>query len=186
MKNRPIIILLLCLVCGNALMAQKSIPKNYQKKYTKYLMPSFVDDQYVDFRQISNIDWMEFQFWLEHVFGADSKEYTASIPDKEVLRQQLPEKIAEVYADSPFYKDYPVLGVSREQAVAYCKWRTDRVAEKMLVDMRFIQYDPNQTRDNYFTLDNYKAVEGLQFLRFSLPTTQCETRYGFRCTSVWR
>ena len=185
MKNRSLIIILLCLVCGNALMAQKRVPNNYQKKYTKYLAPSFVDEQYVDYRQISNIDWMEFQFWLEHVFGADSKEYKASIPDKKVLRQQLPEKIAEVYANSPFYKEYPVLGVSREQAIAYCKWRTDRVAEKMLVDLKFIQYNPNQTRDDYFTLDNYKAVEGLQFLRFSLPTTQYETRYGFRCVSVW-
>jgi len=186
MKKTLFTLLMATLCCVATVSAQKNVPKNYQKKYTKYLMPSFVDDQYVDYRQISNIDWMEFQFWLEHVFGADSKEYKASVPDKEVLRQQLPEKIAEVYSNSPFYKDYPVLGVSREQAVAYCKWRTDRVAEKMLEDMRFIQYDPNQTRDNYFTLDNYKAVEGLQFLRFSLPTDQHETRYGFRCTAVWR
>lgn len=185
MKKTLFTLLMATLCCVATVSAQKSVPKNYQKKYTKYMRP-WMDGQYIDQEQIKNIDWLEYQFWLEHVFGADSKEYKASMPDKEVIRQQLPEQIAEGYINNAFYVDLPVLGISKEQAMAYCKWRTDRVAELMLENMKFIQYNPNQTRDDYFTLDNYKAVEGLQFLRFSLPTEQHETRYGFRCTAVWR
>ena len=185
MKKTLFTLLMATLCCVATVSAQKNVPNNYQKKYTKHLLP-WIESQYIDQTQISNIDWMEYQYWLEHVFGVDSKEFKASVPDMKVLRQQLPKQIAEVYANSPYYKNDPVLGISREQAIAYCEWRTDRVAEQMLVDMKFIQYSPNQTRNDYFTLDNYKAVEGLQFLRFSLPTDQHETRYGFRCTAVWR
>ncbi len=52
-------------------------------------------------------------------------------------------------------------------------------------DMKRIKYNPNQTKDNYFRLENYKDDDGLQFQRFSLPTKKNETRYGFRFVSVW-
>lgn len=51
--------------------------------------------------------------------------------------------------------------------------------------MKRIKYNPNQTKDNYFRLENYKDDDGLQFQRFSLPTKKNETRYGFRFVSVW-
>ena len=33
------------------------------------------------------------------------------------------------YYSHPAYNNYPVVGISYEQAVAYCKWRTDRVKQ---------------------------------------------------------
>jgi hypothetical protein len=184
--KRTITLLLAAMVCCLcSVSAQKSAPKNYQKKYQLKGQTQWTDNQHIDKEQIRNLDWREYQYWLEHVFGADSKEYKASIPDRKVINQQLPEKIAEVYLQSVAYALYPVLGISNEQAEAYCKWRTDRVAEQMLVSMKRIEYNPNQTKDNYFRLENYKADDGLQFQRFSLPTKKNETRYGFRCVSVW-
>ena len=52
--------------------------------------------------------------------------------------------------------------------------------------MKLLKYNPNQTKDDYFSLDKYQAPEGMQFQRFSLPTAISETRYGFRCVAAWK
>ena len=185
MKKNITLLMAAMMCCLCSISAQKSVPKNYQKKFQLKGQDQWIDNQYIDKEQICNRDWREYQYWLKHVFGADSKEYKASQPDAKVLRQQLPEKIAEYYFESVTYALYPVLGISNVQAEAYCKWRTDRVAEQMLVSMKRIEYNPNQTKDDYFRLENYTDNDGLQFLRFSLPTKKNETRYGFRCVSAW-
>ena len=41
------------------------------------------------------------------------------------------EPYVQYYYRHPAYKEYPVVGVSYEQAVAYCKWRTERVKTQL-------------------------------------------------------
>jgi hypothetical protein len=77
------------------------------------------------------------------------------------------------------------LGVSPEQAEAYCRWRSDRVAESMLVQQLRVRTFKFTTSSNIFTLDNYIAPEGVPFLRFFVPADM-NTRYGFYCFAVWR
>lgn len=186
MKKTVFLLTTVLLFCVSVIFAQNNVPKNYQKKYTLSNMEQWTEGQYIDKEQIKNIDWMEYLYWLEKVFGKESPEYKAAIPDRRFLFQQLPEMMAKNYAESPAHRQQPVLGVSIEQAVAYCRWRTDRVAEQMLVKMKLLKYNPNQTRNDYFSLDKYQAPEGMQFQRFSLPTPISETRYGFRCTAAWK
>lgn len=186
MKKTVFLLTTALLFCVSVIFAQNNVPKNYQKKYTLSNMEQWTEGQYIDKEQIKNIDWLEYQYWLEKVFGKESPEYKDAIPERRVLFQQLPEMMAKNYAESPAYRQQPVLGVSIEQAVAYCRWRTDRVAEQMLVKMKLLKYNPNQTRDDYFSLDKYQAPEGMQFQRFSMPTPISETRYGFRCTAAWK
>ena len=186
MKKTVFLLTTVLLFCVSVIFAQNNVPKNYQKKYTLSNMEQWTEGQYIDKEQIKNIDWLEYQYWLEKVFGKESPEYKAAIPDRRVLFQQLPETMARNYAEAPAYRQQPVLGVSIEQAVAYCRWRTDRVAEQMLVKMKLLKYNPNQTRNDCFSLDKYQAPEGMQFQRFSLPTPISETRYGFRCTAAWK
>jgi gliding motility-associated lipoprotein GldJ len=59
------------------------------------------------------------------------------------------------YFRHPAYSDYPVVGVTWEQAEAYCTWRTDRVNEQILVDRGILKHDPAQTGKNVFTTDTY-------------------------------
>jgi hypothetical protein len=61
------------------------------------------------------------------------------------------------YFRHPAYSDYPVVGVSWEQAEAYCAWRTDRVNEQILVKKGILTHDNTQNGQNIFTTDAYLA-----------------------------
>lgn len=186
MKIRiPIFCLLL--LTGLSLSAQHLTLKNYQRILPGEVnLVSVSDSVFYDKNAITNLDWSEYQFWLKKTFGEDSPEYAASKPDTSIVRQQISFTAPMAYLSSPAYRRHPVLGVSPEQARAYCQWRTDRVAEFILVTMKFQEWDTAQTRDSYFTLEKYENNTPLHFLIFSLPTETTETRYGFRCVSKWQ
>ena len=55
------------------------------------------------------------------------QEYNLALPDTTVWRQKLTyqEPYVKYYFQHPAYTDYPVVGVSKKQALNYCKWLTD-------------------------------------------------------------
>jgi len=88
-------------------------------------VPSF----YLDQTEVSNIDYLEYLYWLERVFGEDYPEVVRNArPDTLVWRERLAfnEPLVENYLRHPSYQDYPVVGVNWIQANDYCLWRTDR------------------------------------------------------------
>lgn len=87
------------------------------------------DTLFADETEISNFSWQEFEYWTKAIYGANSKEHLAVLPDTLVWREKLAynEPYVQYYYRHPAYKDYPVVGISYEQAVAFCKWRTERV-----------------------------------------------------------
>lgn len=89
---------------------------------------------YMDETEISNLDYLEYLYWLERVFvPADLKVvYDNALPDENVWRDRLGynETQVEYYFRYPAYRNYPVVGVSWLQAINYAAWRTDRVNEK--------------------------------------------------------
>jgi formylglycine-generating enzyme len=114
-------------------------------------VPSF----YMDETEISNLDYLEYLYWLNRVFGADYPEvYRNALPDTLVWRERLAynEPLVETYLRHPAYRNYPVVGVSWLQANDYCSWRTDRVNEMLLIQNGILDYDPDQSpRDNFNT-----------------------------------
>lgn len=187
MKSR-IPILLLSIFIGVTASAQHLTHKNYQRRITSDMDFRIVADSiYYDRDEIRVIDWMEYQFWLEKVYGKDSPQYLASMPDTNIVRQQMPLVEPMVYMKNPAHIKLPVLGVSTEQARAYCRWRTDRVAEYILVSMKLLKWDSEQTPDNFFTIQNNENLPAdLHWLVFSLAGPTTETRYGFRCVARWQ
>ena len=71
------------------------------------------------------------------------------------------------YFQHPAYNDYPVIGVSYEQAIDYAKWRSDRVFEQVLLQKEVIDYNTTQNLDNYFSIEKYYNGE-ISGWKFSL------------------
>lgn len=102
------------------------------KREKNFIPPGTVqinDTLYADMTEISNISWLEFELAMKSKYGSASAEHLASLPDTLVWREKLAfcEPYIEYYYRHPAYRNYPVVGISYEQANVYCKWRTERV-----------------------------------------------------------
>lgn len=88
-------------------------------------------DIYIDKTEVTNFNWREYVIWLEKKYGKTALEYKNALPDTLVWREitSYNEPYTKYYFSHLAYNDYPVVGISYEQAVQYCKWRTERVKE---------------------------------------------------------
>ena len=119
-----------------------------------------VSSFYMDETEVANIDYREFVYWNNRVFGEQYPQRVYDIlPDSMVWREELAynEPYVENYFRHPSYDDYPVVGVSWEQAVEYCKWRTDRVNEMLLIEKGILNPNPEQKNEDNFNTDAYLA-----------------------------
>ena len=100
-----------------------------QKEFTPPGTVQINDTLYADETEITNFSWLEFEQWTAGFYGKTSKEYLAILPDTNVWIEKLSYNMPYVqyYYRHPAYKDYPVVGISYEQAKAFCIWRTARV-----------------------------------------------------------
>ncbi|TXB65835.1 SUMF1/EgtB/PvdOfamily nonheme iron enzyme [Vicingus serpentipes] len=86
------------------------------------------NELYFDATEISNISWKEYVFWQANTYGENSKEHKDALPDTTVW-DGLNKAYTTHYYNHPAYNNYPVVGITYNQAVAFCKWRTERVKE---------------------------------------------------------
>ena len=141
-------------------------------------VPSF----YMDETEIRNVDYREYLYWLNRVFVENAEVYRKAIPDTLVWRRPLAynEPYVENYLRHPAYAEYPVVGVSWLQASDYCSWRTDRVNEGILIDLKVLEMNPNQVgADNFnseaYLLNQYEGIQGKSPIK-NLDPTKEETR----------
>jgi len=89
---------------------------------------------YMDETEVANVDWLEYLYWVRRTYPDDRELYYNALPDTLVWRRPLSynEPYVDNYLRHPAYQDYPVVGVSWDQAKAYAEWRTDRVNEEIL------------------------------------------------------
>ncbi|MDF3079072.1 MAG: SUMF1/EgtB/PvdO family nonheme iron enzyme [Sphingobacteriaceae bacterium] len=104
----------------------------YDNLKRRVTVPSF----YMDETEVSNVDWLEYLYWIRRTFPSDREYYYNALPDTLVWRQPLSynEPYVTNYLRHPAFQDYPVVGVTWEQANQYAEWRTDRVNENILRD----------------------------------------------------
>jgi formylglycine-generating enzyme len=94
-----------------------------------------VSSFYMDQTEIRNVDWREYTTWMKAVFGKTAPRLVQKAqPDNTVWREELAynEPYLENYFSNPAYDQYPIVGVTWEQAMDYCQWRTDRQNERAL------------------------------------------------------
>ncbi|MCK5839914.1 MAG: SUMF1/EgtB/PvdO family nonheme iron enzyme, partial [Bacteroidales bacterium] len=85
-----------------------------------------VNSFYMDETEVANVDYLEYLYWLDRVFGLDYPEVVKNaLPDTLVWRDKLAynEPFVDLYLRHPAYKNYPVVGVDWKQANDYCAWR---------------------------------------------------------------
>lgn len=129
---------------------------------------------FMDETEVTNAEYLMYLEWTRMVFPPSEPEnrniYKAILPDTLVWRNTLGanEVLTENYLRHPSYADYPVVGVSWLQATQYCKWRTNMVSEKILMDKNVMESpykNDSLTMDskNYFSADVYKKNPYLLF-----------------------
>ncbi len=119
-------------------------------------VPSF----YMDETEIANIDYRHFVFWTNNTFGESyPQRYREVLPDTLVWREELAynEPLVETYFRHPSFDDYPVVGVSWDQANEYCKWRSDRVNEMLMIEKGVLNPNPEQKDADNFNTKAYLA-----------------------------
>lgn len=111
---------------------------SFSVKQKKLIPPGTVevnDTLFFDATEISNFSWREYVSWNEKVYGRNSVQYKNSLPDTTVWRNSLSynEPYVTYYYQHVAYRNYPVVGISYEQALDYCNWRTKVVNTAMMV-----------------------------------------------------
>ncbi|WP_152287797.1 gliding motility lipoprotein GldJ [Flavicella marina] len=129
---------------------------------------------YMDEAEVTNSEYLFYLLWLERVFPPRVDDYShiyeAALPDTLVWRNALGsnESLSETYLRHPAYANYPVVGVSWSQANDYCEWRTDRVNEKILMDLGIIKNLFNEDSilvegKNHFNTEAYYSSPDILF-----------------------
>ncbi len=115
------------------------------------------ENLYFDKTEITNFSYLEFMFWTGKIFGTNSIEFISILPDTKVWSSLniAYSSLDTFYLKHRAYNDFPVVGVSYEQAVAYSNWRSDRVMEYLLVKQGFIPNIENPSKDSVFTIEKY-------------------------------
>lgn len=151
-KTGVISIILFCLIVTSCASSRKT------ENYNKYAFNGVAlnDSLFCDQTEVSNFSWLEYMYWNGRVFGEESVEYAATIPDSnvwETLSCNLGFQF-DFYKHHA-YRQYPVVGITKEQALQFSRWRSDRVFEAYLIDKGRIRLNPNQNASNYFSIENY-------------------------------
>ena len=145
---------------GSFQMGRVSDDTRYQWNNTQHTVT--VSSFYMDETEVRNVDYKEYIYWLNRAYGSEYPEYVRNAyPDTNAWREKLryAEPMVEHYFQTPYYNDYPVVGVSWEQANAYCIWRSNRVNEKIAIDAGILPLDFTDLRgESAFQTDVYFAV----------------------------
>jgi sulfatase modifying factor 1 len=110
--------------------ADQDVTYEYNNVRRRVTIPAF----YMDETEVSNQDWLDYLHWISGTFPEDHELYYNALPDTLVWRSPLSynEPYVNNYLRHPAFQDYPVVGVTWNQAQEYCQWRTDRTNEFIL------------------------------------------------------
>ena len=197
MKKILLSLMLISIVSGN-LPAQKT-GKSYMKmKDLKEFLFFPGNDSfapyYMSSKPVTNREYITYLLWLSQVYERTPLTYYNAIPGlkREALgikwnSEELElinlnavkaktESFVKDYMFNAAYIDYPVIGLTWEQAGAFCRWLSDRYNEYLLLEEKTNRYDPDQKSQNCFTTEAYLAgqYEAIILKPYVDPVTKIE------------
>lgn len=130
-----------------------------------------VSSFYMDETEVSNINYREYLHWVRTFYPSYPEVYRKALPDTLVWREELAynEPLVETYLRHPSYDDYPVVGVSWLQANDYCKWRTNRVNEFILIERGVLNPNPGQKDSDTYDTKAYLSGQYQGNVKKNLP-----------------
>ncbi|TAF32627.1 MAG: hypothetical protein EAZ57_07990 [Cytophagales bacterium] len=199
--------LALCFVCPaqtwDSTDVSQLFSKKTQKKWQKYcqkelkkeskywhdiISPNGVEignGLWIDQTEIANVHWLEYLHYL--VTDSGLTVHDRALPDTVAwaytcwnsLSYETYEPFIEQYLRYPGYRYYPVVGITFEQAQAYCEWRSNvvnsniqssKVAEKYHVEINFRLPTPEEWEIAAAALQDTKKHP------FGFPNTWCSSK----------
>ncbi|WP_345948736.1 MULTISPECIES: SUMF1/EgtB/PvdO family nonheme iron enzyme [unclassified Mucilaginibacter] len=110
--------------------ADQDVTFDYNNTRRRVTIASF----YMDESEVSNQDWLDYLHYISITYSGDRELYYNAVPDTLVWRRPLSynEPYVDNYLRHPAFQDYPVVGVTWEQAQEYCVFRTNQINENIL------------------------------------------------------
>ena len=129
-------------------MNNEDVMGDWNNLQTRKTVSSFRIDKY----EVSNKKYRDYTHWLEQLAKDSSIKDTKakelykqmaikSLPDTAVWKEALGfnDPMVEGYFRAKAYNNYPVVGVTWNQANDYCKWRTDRANEIIYINLGYLK-----------------------------------------------
>jgi hypothetical protein len=200
--------------------------KEFQKMdYSKWMVfipgNDSIDPFFISTKPITNKEYILYLVWTEKVYVSYPKAYLDNLPglnDKarqyEYLRPFSDSVSFRYYLDNaesyvanymfnPEYINYPVIGISWEQANKFCHWLSDRYNEYSLLNKNYLtielyQRDADNFSTESFILGQYtgtinkplpiftnpKTAKGFDYMNYYLrPSFHLATRYELKMCS---
>ena len=156
MKNSILLPVFLCCLLSASAQQWKKIRK---QPFTPPGMMAINDHLYVDVTETINFHWEEYLYWMGRTFGKESEAYKACLPNEACwLEEDSCLRVnTEFYLHHQAYRDYPVVGITQQQAMDFCKWRSDRVFEYYLIRKGLLEWNVDADSSNYFSVERYFA-----------------------------
>lgn len=169
MQKRLLFILsLLSAICLTTCTRKVSLRWSAEEFETYLLPPGGVEitpGLFYDRWETTVLNWREYLYWLKDVYGVKSPEFKAALPLATVwgTPYRCLQPMEQDYFSLNKYATFPIVGVSRAQAVAYAKWRADRLMEAYLRASGAITNHIDPGPRNHFTIQRYLSGKYRRF-----------------------
>lgn len=125
--SRPFLVLclLFCLALNNDLRAQQDLPEYNCAPNTLPINPRIC----IGISETPAYMYKDFLAWIGENKGLNSSDFKKATPDytkwKDIFSKLSTQKIEERFIDTDQLALMPIVGITKEQALAYCEWKTE-------------------------------------------------------------